>query len=63
VDRNTRTKKAIRHSADRAKPVGQQVLQPDLAESFRMAKAALEIATRDIAELRRRATRLGRGSG
>jgi hypothetical protein len=37
-----------------------RVLQPDLADSFRKAKAALEDATRDIAELRRRAGRLGR---
>jgi hypothetical protein len=34
-----------------------------LADSFRKAVAALEDATKDIAELRRRATRLGRGSG
>lgn len=37
-----------------------RVLQPDLADSFRKAMAALEDATRDIAELRRRAGRLGR---
>jgi hypothetical protein len=40
-----------------------RVPQPDLADSFRKAKVALEEATRDINELRRRAGKLGRGSG
>jgi hypothetical protein len=39
------------------------VPQPDLADSFRKAMAALEDASRDIVELRRRAGKLGRGSG
>ena len=37
-----------------------RVPQPDLADSFRKAMAALEDATKDIAELRRRAGQLGR---
>jgi hypothetical protein len=40
-----------------------RVPQPDIADSFRKAKAALEDATKDIAELRRRAGQLGRRSG
>jgi len=40
-----------------------RVPQPDLADSFRKAKAALEDATRDIAALRRRAGNFTRRSG
>jgi hypothetical protein len=40
-----------------------RVPQPDLADSFRKAKAALEDATRDIAALRRRAGDFTRRSG
>jgi hypothetical protein len=39
-----------------------RVRQPDLADSFRKAKAALDDASKDIAELRRRAGQLGRRS-
>lgn len=55
-------KRPGRRSPERVETARLQLLQPDLAESFRRAKAALEDATRDIAELRRRAGRLGRGS-
>jgi hypothetical protein len=37
--------------------------QPDLADSFRKAKASLEIASRDIVAMRRRVARLARRSG
>lgn len=40
-----------------------RVPQPDLADSFRKAKAALADASRDIAELRSRAGQFGRRSG
>jgi len=40
-----------------------RVPQPDLADSFRKAKAALDDATRDIAALRRRAGDFTRRSG
>jgi hypothetical protein len=63
VHRKTRDDRASRRRPERLETARLQVLQPDLADSFRKAKAALEDATRDIAELRRRATRLGRRSG
>jgi hypothetical protein len=50
-------------AADDSEGARLRVLQPDLADSFRKAKAALEDATKDIAELRRRAGQLGRRSG
>jgi hypothetical protein len=40
-----------------------RALQPDLADSFRKAKASLDDVTRDIAALRRRAGNLTRRSG
>ena len=40
-----------------------RVLQPDMADSFRKAKAALEDAAKDIAALRRRAGDFTRRSG
>ena len=62
MHRKTRDDRTSRRRPERLDPARLQVLQPDLADSFRKAKAALEDATRDIAELRRRATRLGRRS-
>jgi hypothetical protein len=40
-----------------------RIPQPDLAESFRWAKEALDAAARDIAAVRRRAGDLARRSG
>ena len=40
-----------------------RVPQPELADSFRKAKAALDDATKDIAALRRRAGNFTRRSG
>jgi len=59
-----RSKKGVKGTAaERGEEAQLRVPQPDLADSFRMAKAALEEAAKDIAELRRRAGRLGRRSG
>ena len=58
-----RAKTGADRTAESAEAARLRVPQPDLADSFRKAKASLEAATRDIVELRRRAGKLGRGSG
>jgi hypothetical protein len=57
-----RAKKGANRTAESAEAAPLRVPQPDLADSFRKAKLALEDAARDIVELRRRAGKLGRGS-
>jgi hypothetical protein len=53
----------VKRTAASGEEVRLRVAQPDLADHFRWAKASLDQAAKDIAELRRRAGQLGRRSG
>ena len=60
---NQRRKREQRNDARAAGPAEQRaagVPQPDIADSFRRAKAALDAAARDIAAVRRRASAVAR---
>jgi hypothetical protein len=57
------SKKGVKRTAASGEELRLRVAQPDLADHFRWAKASLDQAAKDIAELRRRAGQLGRRSG